>query len=176
MASRDDTNYRVSRMLSLLLAVFSLAAFPGLAHASNNCPWINEATVSGLLEGAAVGTFSQGPAGQNATCTFVRRAPDGTRTLTIAVETTQDPHARVISLAKGCSRTPEVLQAIGNEAYRCITEHGKHVVADLVAGRVRDQVFTIVIGTSGKAEALLTPADLKSRLSIAAEQVSGNLF
>jgi hypothetical protein len=95
---------------------------------------------------------------------------------TISVETVKDPHARVMSMAKGCKQPQEVLPAIGNEAYICTTEHGKEAVAERVVGRVREQVFAILISTTGKADAILSTQDLKGRISIASEQVSGNLF
>ena len=58
----------------------------------------------------------------------------------------------------------------------CMTEHGRHAVSERVVGRVRDQVFTISISTVGKGDAALSMQDLKSRISTATEQVSGNLF
>jgi hypothetical protein len=82
----------------------------------------------------------------------------------------------VVTAAKGCVQAAEVLPAIGNEAYRCTTEHGGEAVAEQVVGRVRDQVFTIVIRTVGKGATVLNMDDLKSRISTATEQVSGNLF
>jgi hypothetical protein len=106
----------------------------------------------------------------------VFRTAGGSRIFTISVETVQDAHARVMSLAKGCKEPQEPLPAIGNEAYVCTTEHGKEVVAERAFGRVRDQVFTILISATGKGNLILSTQDLKSRISIASEQVSGNLF
>lgn len=176
MASRLIVNHRFLHIVGQLVVGLCMFAIPNSAHASNDCPWINEATVSGLLEGPAVGVFNQGSTGQPATCNFVFKSTGGSRTFTITVETLQESHARVISLAKGCKRPQEVLPAIGNEAYVCTTEHGKEAVAERVVGRVRDQVFTILISTTGKRDLILSPQDLKSRISIASEQVSGNLF
>lgn len=176
MASRLVENHRLLRIVGKLAVALCIFGLPGLAHASNNCPWINEATVSGLLDGEVVGAFNQGSAGQPAICNFVLKGAGGVRMLTISVETIQDAHARVMSMAKGCKEPQEVLPAIGNEAYVCTTEHGKEAVAERVMGRVRDQVFTISISTTGKRDLILSPQDLKSRISTASEQVSGNLF
>jgi hypothetical protein len=176
MASRIVENHRCLRVLVSLAVALGLVGIPGAAHASNNCPWINEATVSGILDGAAVGAFSQESGDQSATCNFVYKTAVGTRSLTIHVETVQDAHVRVNSLAAGCGQTPELLPAVGNEAYFCTTAHGKGMVTERVVGRVRDQVFTIEISTAGKGDTVLSQEDIKSRISRATEQVSGNLF
>lgn len=92
------------------------------------------------------------------------------------MEVTPDAQTRVNSMAKGCAQTSEVLPAIGNEAHVCAAEHSKEAVAQRVIGRVRDQVFNISIGTSGKGESAVWMANMKTRIAITAEQVSGNLF
>jgi hypothetical protein len=176
MASRIVGNHRCLRVFVSLAVVLGLVCIPGAARASNNCPWINEATVSGLLDGEAVGSFSQESGDQSATCKFVYKTAIGTRSLTIHVETVQDAHVRVNSLAAGCAQTPEALPAIGNEAYFCTTAHGREVVTERIVGRVRDQVFTIEISTAGKGDTVLSQEEIKSRISRATEQVSGNLF
>jgi hypothetical protein len=177
MANRLIGNHLFLRVVRHLVVVaLCILGIPRSAHASNNCPWINEATVSGLLEGPAVGAFSQGSVGQPATCNFVFKTGGGSRTFAISVETIQDAHARVMSMAKSCQEPSEVLPAIGNEAYVCTAVHGKEAVTERVVGRVRDQVFTISISTAGKGDLILSTQDLKSRISIASEQVSGNLF
>jgi hypothetical protein len=176
MANRINRNCRFLRVRGILLVAACLVGFALSAHASNNCPWINEATVSGLLEGLAVGEFNPGTDGQPATCNFVRKTTGGTRTLTVTVETILDAHDRVMKIVKNCVQPPEVLPAIGNEASVCATEHGKDALSPRVVGRVRDQVFTIAIGTTGKGDAAMGMADVKTRIAIAAEQVSGNLF
>jgi hypothetical protein len=100
----------------------------------------------------------------------------GTRTVDITVETVQDAHSRVMSMTQGCKQPREVLPAIGNEAYVCTTEHGKDAMAERVVGRVRDQFFTISFSTTGKGNLILSPQDLRTRISTVSEQVSGNLF
>jgi hypothetical protein len=176
MAGKLIANDRLWRVAGRLMVAICIFALPGSAHAANNCPWINEATVSGLLDGQAVGSFTQGPAGQPATCSFVFKEAGGARTVDITVETVQDAHARVMSMTKGCKQPREVLPAIGNEAYVCATEHGKDAMAERVVGRVRDQFFTISFSTTGKGNLILSPQDLRTRISTVSEQVSGNLF
>jgi hypothetical protein len=106
----------------------------------------------------------------------VYKTAGGARTLTIHVKTTPDATARVNSMSKGCGQPPEILPAIGNEAYVCTAEHSKESVVQRVIGRVRDQVFDITIATTGKGESSVWMANLKMRIGIVAEQVSGNLF
>jgi hypothetical protein len=120
----------------------------------------------------AVGQFSQGSDGQPTTCNFVHKT--GRR----------NPYAHHhcgsnIRRAGSCEwhgqtvrSTIEALPAIGNEAYVCTAEHSN----ERVIGRVRDQVFSIRIGTTTKGESAVWLADLKTTIAIAAEQVSGNLF
>jgi len=176
MASKLFANDRLSRTVGQLALALCIFALPGSAHAANNCPWINEATVSGVLDGQAVGSFIQGPVGQPSTCNFVSKPAGGIRMFTISVETVQNAHTRVMGMTKACKQPSEILPAIGNEAYVCTTEHGKEAVAELVVGRVRDQVFTISISATGKGNLMLSTQDLKLRISTASEQVSGNLF
>jgi hypothetical protein len=176
MASRLIVNDRFLRAAGHLAVALCIFAIPRSAHATNNCPWINEATVSGLLDGQAVGSFDQGPVGRPSTCNFVFKTAVGVRMLTISVETAQDAHAHLIGMSKGCKGSQEVLPAIGNEAYICTTEHGKETEAERVVGRVRDQVFAISISTTGKGNSSFSTQDLRSRISIASEQIVGNLF
>jgi hypothetical protein len=176
MAGKTADYLRPVHMFATGLVALCFLGFARAAGAANDCPWVNEATVSGLLGGQSVGTFSPGQTGQPATCRFVYKTSVGTRTLTVDVERTQDAHARVIGIAKDCAQQSEFLPAAGNEASMCVTEHSKDRVTGRVVGRVRDQVFTIMISTSGKGDAALSMGDLRSRISTATEQVTGNLF
>ncbi len=176
MASKIDRNYHSFRVPGILVVAICLFGFPSSALASNNCPWINEATVSGLLEGNAVGAFSQGSANQPATCTFVSETTGGSRTLFIRMETTPDAAMRLSSMAIACGQLREAVPAIGNEAFICPTEHSREAVILRLIGRVRHQVFSITITISVKEESVVWMADLRTRIAIAAEQVSGNLF
>jgi hypothetical protein len=155
---------------------WGLLILPGICHAANSCPWINETTASGVLGGDAIGSFSEASSSQPAVCTFVQTVAGGTRTLRIAVEQTPDFLARLESEYKVCGTDPAPLPAIGNEARICNADDGKKVFAERVVGRVRDQVFTITIGSTLKRDSILTREALRTRVSTAAEQVSGNLF
>jgi hypothetical protein len=179
MASKSTGRSSVPA-LRLLFRLISLAggfiALPGICHAANNCPWINETTASGILGGDATGTFTEASPSQPAVCTFVQSEAGGTRTLRIAVEQTPDFLARLESEYKACGNDPAPLPAIGNEARICNADDSKKLLAERVVGRVRDQVFTITISSTFKRDSILTREALKVRVSTAAEQVSGNLF
>jgi hypothetical protein len=163
------------RFRSALLALCALAA-PALGRAANNCPWLNEATASGLLGGDAVGVFTQAAADQPAVCSFVSEAQGTRRTLRITVQVTPDAHARVVAAAQGCGGDAAPLAAIGNESLACAADDRKGALGERALGRVRDQFFTISISGTQKNDPDLTREALKAKIYTAAEQVSGNLY
>src|ERR1700734_2784745 len=92
----------------IALAVLALL-IPVSAHAANNCPWLTEATVGGLLGGTVVGSYTAGPlvttstsatltpdAGptvrmdQPGTCVFTDKEGGATRELTVTMEVSSD--------------------------------------------------------------------------------------
>jgi hypothetical protein len=168
--------FGVRQLLRLYMVAASLIALPNLCHANNNCPWITEATASGLLGGDAAGSFSQPSPSQPAVCTFVQTIAGGAHTLRIAVEQTPDFLARLDSAYKECGTDPAPLTAIGNEARICNADDRQKLFAERVVGRVRDQVFTITISSTLKRDSILNRDALKARVYTAAEQVAGNLF
>jgi hypothetical protein len=94
----------------------------------------------------------------------------------VTVEIAADAHARLGIIAQSCGNDTTPLKAIGNEAILCSADDRKAGVGERVMGRVRDQVFTITIGSSLKNDPILTRETLKTRIYTAAEQVAGNLF
>jgi hypothetical protein len=145
-------------------------------RAKNNCPWINEATASGLLGGDALGDFTEASAGQPAVCTITQTGTGFTRTLRITVEVTPDTHTRLQSAAQACGKNAAPMQAIGNEASMCAIDIRNAALGELVVGRVRDQLFTITLSTTLKDDPILTRSGLKDKAYTASEQVAGNLF
>ena len=154
-----------------------LSAAPALAHAANNCAWINETTASGLLGGDSIGVLTEPAApGQPTICTFTQDQAGIKRTLRITVEIAADPQSRLAAVSQSCGTDAAPLKAIGNEATVCTADDRKSGPAERVVGRVRDQVFTITLSTSLKCDPILTREALKTRIYTAAEQVAGNLF
>jgi len=149
---------------------------PNAAHAENSCPWLTEATASGLIGVESVGSFIPATGERPAVCTFTQKDHARARSLTIAVEIANDSHARMTALAQACGSNAGVLNAIGNEAVYCAADPHRGELGERAVGRVRDKVFTIVIDTKAKDEPVLSRDMLKSRIYTAAEQVAGNLF
>jgi hypothetical protein len=174
----DKSRLNPSTMLRLRVALLGalLAAVPPATHAANNCPWINEATASGLLGADAVGSFTDATAAQPAVCTFIQEELGTTRTLRITVMDTPEFRALLDSETKACATPASPLIALGNEAIACSGDDRKKLYAERVVGRVRNQVFTITLSTTRKDDSILTRSELKLRILVAAEQVSGNLF
>jgi len=153
-----------------------LICVPAVGNAANKCPWINEATASGLLGGAADGLYTPAATGQPAACTFTEASGEVKRTLRITVEVAADPHAQLNAISQSCGPDVVPVKAIGNEAMVCAADGRKGSTAERIVGRVRDQVFTILIGTTLKNDPILDRYTLKTNVLTAAEQVSGNLF
>lgn len=176
MANSRHLTQRCLRILSPTLLCLVLMCLPATAHAKNNCPWLNEATASGLLGGDAAGDFTEATTGQPAVCTFTQQAEGVTRTLRLTVEVATDPQARLTTVAQSCGSDAAPLKAIGNSAMVCSADERKGLLGERVVGRVRDQVFTIIIKTALKGDSTMTRDALKAHISTAAEQVAGNLF
>ena len=176
MANDFVGRWNILRMLGWVVLGIILLPDPAATLAANNCPWMNEATASGLLGGDAVGAYSPSGSNKPAACTFTQNAADVTRILKITVEAApDDPHARLMKSESACGPDPSPLKAIGNEAVACVEERPEIRSARAV-GRVRDQVFEILITTTRTDDPLLTHDALRIRINAAAEQVSGNLF
>lgn len=123
-----------------------------------------------------MGTYSEATAGRPAACTFVASQGRSERTLKIEVETVANAHLQLESMFKGCSSAAIPLKAIGNEAERCDRNGGKRVTSEFLAGRVRDQIFSISISATLRKDPELDEGMLQAKIVTAAEQVSGSLF
>ncbi len=127
-----------------------------LCGAQQACPWLNQATASGVLEGSATVTTTK------SACAFSGKNGD----LRIEVTVTPGAATRLESLKASCKVGAKPLKAIGNEAATCST-----VGAEQVIGRVRDQLFVITLTMKG-----FPPEEIARKSRLVAEQVSGNLF
>jgi hypothetical protein len=165
-----------SRRIVLWFFAICCLMLPAVSHATNNCPWINEATAGGLLGGDAVGMKTDATAGQPTVCIFTQQGAGVTRTLRITVEIAPQPHVRMGTVAQVCGADASPIKAIGNEALVCTADDRKGGLGERVVGRVRDQVFTVTIASTLKVDPILNREALKARIYTAAEQVAGNLF
>lgn len=175
-----DGNVQAHRCVRTAIAVFAVmlcVLTTRSAHAANDCPWLNEATASGVLGSGAVGAYVPAANGKSAVCAFVAAGADAKRTLRITVESgVAAPHLRFASMEAACEGRGTPLDAIGNEAIVCRVRVRGGGRSEFVAGRVRDQIFTITLGTSRKDDPVLTDKMLRMHVTVASEQVSGNLF
>jgi hypothetical protein len=162
--------------LRLVLTLACLMGATSRAYGANLCPWLNEATASGLLGVDAEGTYVAGTDGQPATCTFTEKDEGGARSLAIVVENSSDPRARMSAIVRACVDSAAPLTAIGNEAVSCAADNRRGQQSERAIGHVRGQVFTITIKSTMKDDPILTRDALKTRIYTAAEQVAGNLF
>ncbi|MGB7986869.1 MAG: hypothetical protein WCF54_17020 [Terracidiphilus sp.] len=153
-----------------------LLALPGFCRAANNCTWINEATVSGLLGGMAIVEVTEADTNGTTICEFTQQGDGFKRVFRLTVDVTSEAHARLESLVPSCKIDAFPLKAIGNEAQACTMNDLKSGQGERAIGRVRDQLFTILIYTSLKDDPILTRETLKIRINTAAELVAGNLF
>ncbi len=166
----------VARRLRWAAIIFALVSTTTLCRAENTCPWLNEATASGFLDGDSVGEFTAGTGDQPSECVFTQKDATAVRTLRIHVQVTPDFAKVYQDTSHACGTDAETLRAIGNEAVLCTADDRKGALGERVVGRVRDQVFTITIATTLKGDIHLTRMMLVSKISLAAEQVAGNLF
>ena len=157
-----------------LLIGLSGAALP--AHAANDCPWMSEATASGLLGGEATGVYVAATERRPAVCTFTQQSAQGERSLQVAVEAVGEPQARLAQAELTCGTDPAPMHAIGNEAIFCTGEDRLGLRSERAVGRVRNQLFTITLATSVNEDQVLTRELLKARIYTASEQIAGNLF
>jgi hypothetical protein len=176
MANSLLRSVRSMGVLVGLALSFCVVGLPSAAHAANNCPWLTEATASGLIGAEAVGSYTAAAGAQPAVCTFTQKSEGMVRTLTITVELSTEPHVRMASVAQACGDGAAPLNAIGNEAVYCAADLRRGELGERAVGRVRNQVFTIDLNSTMKDDPILTRDALKSRIYTAAEQVAGNLF
>jgi hypothetical protein len=164
------------RALILLPSLLWVLCAAPQAQGANNCPWLNEATASGLLGGDAVGMFTAANGRQPAVCTFTEQTEQGQRILRVTVEVAASPQARLADEERACGTNRSPLHAIGNEAIFCEEKGRRERLSDRAVGRVRDQIFTITIGTSVKDDKVLTRDVLSAKIYTASEEVAGSLF
>jgi len=176
MASKWHRCVNLLGRVAPVVAGIGLLALPTNCQGANNCPWLNEATASGILGGEAVGMVTGMGARETAVCEFTQQGANFKRILRVIVEVTSDSHARSEALARNCGEDAVPIRAIGNEAVICTVNDAKNGQGQRVVGRIRNQLFTVAIYTTLKGDPILTREALKVRINTAAEQVAGNLF
>jgi hypothetical protein len=145
-----------------------------VCHAENLCPWINKATAFGVLGVAENSPLASMSEISSTACSFTYRAENFTRELRVSVERAENPQQTFSKNKAQCDRGGIPLRTIGNEAVMCAEE--KNGRGEQIFGRVRDNVYTIVVKTSSVNDSDFSREALKQKAQLVAEQVSGNLF
>lgn len=155
---------------ALLLAILPLSM---TARGETVCPWINKATVSGLLD-STVSLEIQSAGGNGNVCFFRSQSRSSLPSLQVVVRNREGGH-ETMGYESQCNSYREPLNGIGNDAVLCdIEDHSLQRVQ--VTGRVRDRIFAVRLENSGRGNAGMTEKMLREKAKIAAEQVAGNLF
>jgi hypothetical protein len=167
-----------ARIVSLLLGALVLLCVPSRNEAKDSCPWINEATASGALDGAVTATVARPEISKDteeATCIFLRQTGSSAIELRIEVETLRGAPGAYASYAETCGPDGAPLRAIGNEAVTCsyTDKKRKKWVSEQVVGRVRDHAFTVRFSSSAASP---DRAVLREKARKMAEQLAGYLF
>lgn len=114
--------------------------------------------------------------GSSAACSFDYHDATASRELRITVEQVKDPNQAMAAYKARCSGGTSPLQAIGNEAATCAADTKGHTYGEQVIGRVRDQIFTVMITTSAQDDPSMPREALEEKTRNIAEQVAGALF
>lgn len=153
----------------------SMLAVP--CHAQSICPWLNTATASGVLGGAAR-VEVRNPGTGTASCVFQLQNGAPTDTLRIAVIRTEQPEnagKAIKSYEVSCTSSGTPLKGVGNEALLCVS-NTKTSRGELVVGRVRDNIFTVAISVGSGDDSASTQNALAEKAESIAKQVAGSLF
>jgi len=165
------------RCAQFVIVVFSMwVCVPSICEAKENCPWLNEATAAGAVEGPVTATVTHPNNNKDdATCEFIHRSGSATTALQIEVETMSGARGAFAAYLDRCGANGVPLKAIGNEAVTCSFDdrNKKGWASEQVVGRVRDRAFTVWI--SSNAESPVRSA-LREEARKIAEQVAGFLF
>jgi hypothetical protein len=168
---------RARRVIVLLGALIALC-MPSSSAAKESCPWINDATASGALEGAVTETVTHPGISKDtdvATCVFLHQSGPNSIELRIEVEALSGTPGAYAAYAGRCGSEGVALRAIGNEAATCSYEDKKRKkwVSEQVVGRVRNHVFTVRVSSNADSA---DRSVLREKARKMAEQLAGFLF
>lgn len=162
-------------MPGLCKLLFGVAMFlPVTCYGQAKCPWMNEATVRGILGGAVTVKTNLSDHG-GGTCEFSEQHGATLHQLRISVEVMTDIPKQFPSYLSQCPANSTPLRAIGNEAVMCSVQDKKRY-AETAVGRVRDQAFVVSVSSSVQDDPSLTLTMRREKTHLAAEEVAGILF
>jgi hypothetical protein len=140
------------------------------------CPWLNVATASEVLRSSANSPMAILTDLSATACDFTYQDPVASRTLKITVEQAKNPDQDLIAYRTQCGTNATALHAIGNEAWMCGPDAKGQMYGEQVIGRVRDNIFTVLLSTSLRNDPSMSREMLAEKARTVAEQVAGSLF
>jgi hypothetical protein len=162
---------RTSHILLLGLTM----ATPSVCHAQAKCPWINEATASGILGGDVTLNATVSDRGEGV-CEFSRQQQDVVHQLHVSVNIMSNIAKEFPTYIAQCPPKSNPLRAVGNEAVICSIQGKGRTFAEMVVGRVRDQAFVVSVSSSLQDDPSMTREVRREKASRVAEQIAGILF
>ena len=163
----------MSRYISWLL-LFGIATLPKIGRAQTSCPWLNNATASGVLNGPA-SLKMQSTADNGSVCLFQYQEGSTVYDLQVAVHDIKLTAGESTTDESRCRSHAIPLERIGNEAILCPV-NSKDLYGELVIGRVRDKKFIVSVGSNLRTNRAMTLEALQLKVTGIAEQVAGYLF
>jgi hypothetical protein len=139
------------------------------------CPWMNQATASGLT-GVALNAPVLTGASPSIACTYRAQEKGEVTTLEISVIQMSDPATQYATYRAKCRPPGVPLTAIGNEALLCRADRSPQSHAERVVGRVRNRAFIITLSTNVRFKPPFGRDTMEDRTKAVAEQVAGFLF
>lgn len=159
------------------IALCALSLLPAACSAQSPCPWLNNATATGVLGGPVTVEAKSTPAGAGI-CVFQYKDKVESNTLRIAVIKASKPEDAGKEMApyeSKCTAAGLSLKGVGNEALICVSNVHKSN-GELVVGRVRDQIFTVSISDGSGNDPAFTQEALEDKAQEIARMVAGILF
>lgn len=156
-----------------VVAAEALLMLATTAAAQDRCPWLNNATASGVLTEPAEVRVRQ-TAGGGTACVFFTHVP-ASPTLSVVVIGVDAAKSVAMFDRRRCTSPMVHLKGVGNEAVACSIETG-HAAEERVTGRVRDKRFTVYINVSAGGDQPFDRNVLQQQAENIAEQVAGALF
>lgn len=163
----------MSRYISWLL-LLGVAMLPRIGSAQTSCPWLNNATAAGVLNGP-VSLKMQSTGDNGGVCDFQYQEGSTIYTLKIVVNHMKSTSSESTAEESRCRSHALRLKGIGNEAILCPVD-SKGLYGEQVIGRVRDNKFIISVGSNLTRNRSMTLETCQLKAKGIAEQVAGSLF
>jgi hypothetical protein len=178
----NELNLRIKKLktragLWMWIAAVAFSLLSVSCGAQSNCPWLNAATASGVLEGSATTEVNTAD-GSTGVCVFRLRGEARSNSLRVSVIKANKPETagkEMLPYESKCTASGLPLRGVGNEAILCASDTDKSS-GELVVGRVRDNIFTVAIYAGTANDPAMTKDALADRAQEIAKQVAGILF